>query len=352
MIMSAAPKKILIIAVPGFGDVLLCTPLISAVRSAWPGAELHVLVRGKVSGVLEGNPDVDEVIEAVNRAGVRETLALLRSRFREYDLVLSNSASDRMALYCLCMGRRRISIVPQHGSGIPWKEWLYDGHVEADEENYHVVTRINELGKLAGIEPGQRVVNPRSPGSHEVIAKHLGHDWDKHPFAVVHPAASLPEKQWHADGWHAVANHLNAIGLRVIVTGGPGEAERRYVCDELGFEEASVTTLVGQLRLGDITRLLESCTLYIGVDTLVSHIASSAGAPTVAIFGPMNPLKWGPWPYEYEAPVSPYDGKESQRVGNVCLVRNARGDLASLGEAEVLNAIDAMLEIPVRHEQG
>ena len=92
--MSAAPKKILIIAVPGFGDVLLCTPLISAVRSAWPGAELHVLVRGKVSGVLEGNPDVDEVIEAVNRAGVRETLALLRPRFREYDLVLSNYAAQ------------------------------------------------------------------------------------------------------------------------------------------------------------------------------------------------------------------------------------------------------------------
>jgi heptosyltransferase-3 len=342
--MSATPKKILIVAVPGFGDVLLCTPLIRAVRAAWPEAELHVLVRGKVSGVLEGNPDVDEIIEAVNRAGVRETLDMLRPRFREYDLTLSNSASDRMALYCLVMGRRRISIVPCQRGGLPWKEWLSDGHVEVDEENWHIVSRINELGRLAGIETNQTVVNPRSPGSREAIARHLGHDWDKTPFAVIHPAASLPHKQWHARGWHAVVEYLLAEGLRVIVTGGPGEGERQYVMDELGLGRAPVTPVVGELRLGDIAELLESCSLYIGVDTLVSHIAAAASAPTVVIFGPTNPVTWGPWPHEHETPVSPWTRDELQHVGNVYLVNGGDDGLVDLDESKVLEAAKIMLD--------
>lgn len=350
--MAAAPKRILIVAVPGFGDVLLCTPLIRAVRTAWPEAELHVLVRGKVSGVLEGNPDVDEIIEAVNRAGVRDTLAMLGPRFRKYDLTLSNSASDRMAFYCLVMGRRRISIMPYQRGGIPWKEWLCHGHVEVDEENWHIVSRTNELGRLAGIETTQQVVNPRSPGSYEAIAKHLGHNWHKTRFAVIHPAASLPGKHWHARGWHAVIDNLLAGGLRVIVTGGPGEAEWQYVIDELGLGQAPVTPLIGKLRLGDITELLESCTLYIGVDTLVSHIAASANAPTIALFGPTSHVKWGPWPFGHAAAITPYNGNESQRIGNVYLVRDARGSLAELGEAEVLKGIESMLGSAARQGQG
>ena len=352
--MSLDPSRILVIAVPGFGDALLCTPLIRGLRTAWPEAELHVLVRGSAGGVLEGNTDVDEIIEATRRASPRETLALLRARFRSYDLVLSNSASDRMALYALLMGRHRISMVLPRGSGIPWKNWLYHEHVEVDEDNWHVLTRVNKLGELAGIEPGQGVVNPRSPGSREAIAEHLGEKWDEQPFAVVHPATVLRKKQWHAKGWRAVVEYLNSVGLRVIVTGGPGEAEHSYVVNELGFAEDSVTHLVGKLRLGDITELLESCTLYIGVDTLVSHMASSAGVPTVVIFGPMNPVKWGPWPYRHEAPVSPYTRDGSQHVGNVYLVNGADGSdecLAKLPEAEVLSAIKTMLESTAKRKQ-
>lgn len=348
--MSFEPSRILVIAVPGFGDVLLCTPLIRGLRTAWPEAELHVLVRGSVGGVLEGNTDVDEVIESTRRAGARETFAMLRARFRSYDLVLSNSASDRMALYALLMGRRRISIVPPRGKGIPWKQWLNHKHIEVDEDNWHILARVNKLGELAGIEPGQGVVNPNSPGSREAIAEYLGNDWNKQPFAVIHPAASLPAKQWYAAGWRSVVDHLSAAGLRVVVTGGPGEAERSYVVDELGFAEDSITNLVGKLRLGDIAALVERCTLYIGVDTLVSHIASSAGAPTVVIFGPTNPVKWGPWPYRHEAPVSPYAHKGSQHVGNVFLVNASNGALVDLDKSEVLEAVETMLDNPAGRE--
>ena len=63
MAMSANPKKILVIAIPAAGDVLLATPLLSALRDAYPDAELDVLVRRGCAGILEGNEVVDRVIE-------------------------------------------------------------------------------------------------------------------------------------------------------------------------------------------------------------------------------------------------------------------------------------------------
>jgi heptosyltransferase-3 len=335
-------ERILIIAVPGFGDVLLCTPLISAVRTRWPKAELHVMLRRAAADVLEGNCDVDGVIGIVPRAGFRETAGLLWPLRRKYDLVISNSVSDRTMFYSLVLGRRRVSMVLPEGKR--WQRSLNHAYVEVDEERWHIMERTRLLGEAAGVDVGHEVVNPVSPDGHAVITGHLGDDWRHQPFAVVHPPASLPAKHWHKAGWQAVVDQLISSGLRVIVTGGLAEAERRYVLGELGLGDGPATCLVGDLRLGDIAELLTKATLYVGVDTLVSHMAAAAGASCVVLFGPTNPVAWAPWPHGHEAAISPYNGRGSQRVGNVFLVCDTTGSLDQLTEAEVLDAIGTMLE--------
>ena len=336
-------QRILIIAIPGFGDVLLCTPLISAVRARWPQAELHVLLRRAAASVLDGNPDVDDIIEMVPRAGFRETAALLWPLRRKYDLVISNSISDRIMLYSWILGRHRVSLVPAEGK--LWKRWLNHAHVLRLPDGSHIMALNRQLGEAAGVEVGNVIVNPSATDSSEIIAGYLGSDWKQRPFAVVHPSASLPAKHWRRDGWQAVVKLLHESGIRVVVTGGPGEAERRYVFDELELCEGPATCLVGSLRLCDIAELLSHCVLYVGVDTLVSHMASASGAPTVVLFGPSNPLRWGPWPNGHAAAISAYSARESQRVGNVYLVCDTSGSLDKLAEARVLEAIGAMLEV-------
>ena len=111
-------ERILIIAMPGIGDVLLSTPLISAARNRWPGAELHVMARHAATSILEGNTDVDDVIGMAPRAGFLEVSRLLLPRFRKYDLVISNAMSDRTMFYSLLLGRRRVSTIP--ATKQPW----------------------------------------------------------------------------------------------------------------------------------------------------------------------------------------------------------------------------------------
>lgn len=335
-------KRVLIIAIPGIGDVLLHTPLISAVRERWPEAEIHVMLRRRAAGVLDGNPDVDEVIVMTQRAGFRETSALIWPLRRSYDLVISNSISDRIMLYNWVLGRHRVSLVPAFGKA--WKRWLNHAHVVGMPDGVHTMALGRQLGEAAGAHVGTTIVNPLLPDSREVLARHLGDDWDQKPYAVIHPSASLPAKHWHRAGWRAVIDRLHRSELGVVVTGGPGEAERRYLEKELGLGEGPETCLTDCLRLGDIARLLSYSSVYVGVDTLVSHMAAAAGVPVVVLFGPSNPVQWGPWPKGHEAEASPFNARVSQRVGNVYLVCDTSGSLEQLTEAEVLGAIDAMLE--------
>jgi heptosyltransferase-3 len=59
----------------------------------------------------------------------------------------------------------------------------------------------------------------------------------------------------------------------------------------------------------------------VGTDTVITHMAAALGVPTVALFGPSNPVKWGPWPKGYCREGSPYVMRGTQRAGNVILLQ-------------------------------
>jgi heptosyltransferase-3 len=81
--------------------------------------------------------------------------------------------------------------------------------------------------------------------------------------------------------------------------------------------------LAGTLSFSQLALLLQQAALYVGPDTVTTHLAAAVGAPTVALFGPSNPVKWGPWPKGSNADPSPYGFRGTQIVGNVALVQGA-----------------------------
>ena len=120
-------------------------------------------------------------------------------------------------------------------------------------------------------------------------------------------------------GWRDVAAALAARGLRVVATGGPAEAERRYL-DEV-WDGAPVTRRDGQLDWPQLAGLLAKARVYVGPDTSVTHLAAAAGCPTVALYGPTDPRLWGPWPVGGLEQIWAASGTIQHR-GNVWLVQN------------------------------
>ena len=87
-----------------------------------------------------------------------------------------------------------------------------------------------------------------------------------------------------------------------------------------------VTDLSGKLSLAELAELIRGARLYVGPDTSVTHIAAACGTPTVALFGPSNPVKWGPWPIGAADDPSPWRmlGQPWQRKGNVALLQGVQ----------------------------
>jgi heptosyltransferase-3 len=156
---------------------------------------------------------------------------------------------------------------------------------------------------------------------------------------------------WHERGWIEVAQWLLDNDFRVALTGGPDADERAYVGAIAKQLPDGVINTAGKLTLGGTAALLTRAQFYVGPDTAVTHMAAATGVPTIALFGPSEPVKWGPWPKGHTASANPWQRYGSQRVGNVQLIQG-RAACVPCGhegcERHIGSASDCLLAIPAK----
>jgi len=305
----AKRPRILVIALRRLGDVLLTTPLIRSLRTAWPDATIEALVFADTAGILESNPDLNGIVVMPERSGGTQSLALAARLWRKYDLAISTQTGDRPTFFAVVAGRVRIAPVNSTFNGRLKRAWLHRSVFHAG--GVHRVEQILRLADVLGIARVPLLVCPR-PRAFDGLPPG--------DYAVIHAAPMYRYKQWTESGWCTLAAALAARGLSVIATGGPAEAERRYL-DQV-WAGTQVTRLDGRLDWPQLAGLLANARVYVGPDTSVTHLAAASGCPTVALYGPTDPRLWGPWPAGGLDLTWEATGKIQHR-GNVWLVQNA-----------------------------
>lgn len=308
-----AHARILVIALRRLGDVLLTTPLIRSLKRSFPQATIEALVFAGTEGVLAGNPDLAGVITTSTGGG--GGLALLRGLWRQYDLALSTQSGDRPILLAWIAGRTSGGPVGSNG-GLTWLKRTALDHPVAIDETRHRVEEVLELATTLGIPPVPELVCPAGPVRSELLPRG--------DYAVVHAVPMFRYKRWSAEGWRTLAASLGERGLAVFTTRGPGVEDRRY-CDDVWKADAVgkpvARHLEGALTWPELARLIAAAKVYVGPDTSVTHLAAATGAMTVALFGPTDPRRFGPWPRMGLG--RPWDAAGTiQRRGNVWLVQN------------------------------
>lgn len=306
--------RILVITLRRLGDTLLTTPLVRTLRRGFPQATIDMLVFSGGDRILQGNPDIDNVIAVPRRLSVRQTIALASRLWRRYDLAISTQAGDRLTFLAMLASRRRIGLVPRRGeTGAWWKSWVYDCPVPAEPSN-HRVDELLRLAAVLGLGGRSDIVCPQGLLGTAVAPPK--------PYAVLHANPMYRYKQWTGAGWRALAQALVARGLTLIATGGPDVGERSYLDALWGTDDSLVKRLDGQLDWPQLAALLAGAAVYIGPDTSMTHLAAGTGCPTVALFGPTDPRLWGPWPVGGLEQLWAAAGTIQHR-GNVWLVQHA-----------------------------
>lgn len=308
-------ERILVIVTRQLGDVLLTTPLIRAARARWPAARIEVLGFAGTLGLLRGNPDIDALVEVPAGSGWRASWPVVRRLWRRYDLALIGQPSDRAHLYGFVAARRRSGLVTWHRDKSWWQRLLLVHAVEVPAERGHVV-----LEKLALIAPwaplpaGVSVVPPAAielPGD---IAQAL-----QPGYVVVQVPSLVHYKQWPLAHFQVLVAALVADGRQVVLSGSGSAADRQKVAEVAasvprdGCRPTAVLDVAGRLDLAQVTTLLAGASLYIGPDTSVTHLAAACRTPTIALYGPVDPRIFGPWPQGH-APSQPWQPSAGRQL--------------------------------------
>jgi len=316
--LQVPPRRVLVIVTRRIGDVLLATPLIRSLKIAWPDTRIEALVFAGTEGVLSANPDLDAIHKVPERPGIAAHLALIGRLLRRFDLALSLVPSDRPTLYAWLSGRQRIGLLldrpDQH-----WKRRFLDHWVRFDPDHTHTLRNHLALADGLGIAAVTDVAACWQDSDRMAVDALL--EGPCTALAVLHPWPRFRYKQWHEDGWITLARWFLDNGVRVALTGSPDLAEKACVDAIARQLPDQVINAAGRLTLGGTAALISRAQFYVGPDTAVTHIAAATGVPTVALFGPTDPVKWGPWPKGHPANHNPWQRVGDQRAGNVQLVQ-------------------------------
>ena len=319
------PRKILVIATRQIGDVLLTTPLIRRARLLWPVSEIDVLGFAETLGMLQGNPDVHKVLAAPSHGGAAGILrfAFSQKLWRRYDLALVTQHSDRAHLIGFIAAPTRSGIVTKKSSSSWWKRALL-AHTVAlagDNGDVHVIDE-----KVMLLEPWDRMSDALDAAN--VVAPPdaalpPGLELFPHePLVVVHVPSMWAYKQWPVEYFVVLVKALVAAGARVALTGGTSNDDLIKVREvAASVSSGRLFDFCGCLDFAQLSALLKRSSMYIGPDTSVTHLAAAVGVQTIALFGPTNPVRWGPRGTAADSAIAWQRVGASQTRGNVHLMQ-------------------------------
>ena len=110
---------------------------------------------------------------------------------------------------------------------------------------------------------------------------------------VIHPGSGSRRKVWPLERFEALIRYLERhLRSRTAIVLGP--AEGTEIQKDLKGMGERVPVLVEGLSILEVASVIEGCRLFVGNDSGISHLAAALGLPTVAIFGPTDPMVWSP----------------------------------------------------------
>ncbi len=281
---AGAVRTVLALRALGLGDALTGVPALRGLRRAFPGAHLVLACPRSVGELLREHAVVDDVLDVSGLAplapdallqAVRRASPELRERLeRAVDVGMNLHGDGPQSAAALAALGPAVTVAPA--------STVVPGGLPLDPDA-HEVDRWCALVRSAGGPCGREdLVLP-------ALARRQEEASSQERVVVLHPGAASGSRRWPADRWAALAQRLVAGGDRVVVTGTASEAA---LC-------AAVTARAGEDRCGrlDLRALTETvagAALLVCGDTGVAHVATAARTPSVLLFGPTPPSRWGP----------------------------------------------------------
>ena len=296
-----APSRILLIRTSALGDVVHALPVLTALRRNLPDATLGWVVESSMAPLLEGHPDLDELLVVSLRTWRRQlhrprTWAAMRDFFVGLERFAPEVVLDLMgnhkagALAALTLADRRVGVAGKFrrepSSGI----WINEPVVPHGEHSVDRALAVLDALELP-YEPadfgGDKLLRQEPVEALERVAATEG------PRTLIQPGAGWGNKCYPPAMWGEVAQLLDRdLGLRSWVAAGPGEED---LAEEVAAASCGSAEPLIAPTLPYLGTFLRRSHLVLGGDTGPLHLAHALGTPVLCLMGPTAPETNGPY---------------------------------------------------------
>lgn len=293
IVIKKIPKKILIIKPSSFGDIIHSLPFLQVIRENFPYAEVHWVIAKGFEELLENHPMVNK-LWIINKdrwkdfRKIKTTVNEISELFRElkyesYDIVIDLQGLFRSGILAnatsapVRVGFREA----REGSTL-----FYTHRVEGGRD-IHAVDRYLKIAYALGCEI-HGVWFPMPFIKESDRTKELKRTFGK--YAIIVPGARKPANRWPAAKFGELASILP---IKTVVIGSKDDTSLAE--DVVKASGRKAVSIAGQTDIKELISIIRGCSFMVSNDTGPMHIAAAYVIPVVAIFGPANPARTGPY---------------------------------------------------------
>ena len=327
---------ILIVRLGSLGDIVHTIPAAAALRNAFPMARIDWLVKPRNHEILDLVSPLDGRLTIggpLPHNTFCRAVSIPELRRRHYDIVFDFQGLLKSAAVARATGARRVV-------GFHWRDLreplaaVFYTERYAVKRSAHVVDKNLSLLAAVGIDASVAVFPIRitEPSTARItqVRRRLGLT---EPFCLINPGAAWSNKRWPPASFGRLAAQVHERhGMRSLVLWGPDEEPlAQAVVDDSG----AAAVLAPRTTVEDVVALANAAAVMISGDTGPLHLAAAVGTPVVALFGPTDPARNGPW--------SPQDGIVSKYDMCECHYRRRCSSRTwCLGQIAVRDVVDAV----------
>ncbi len=349
---SVKPLNILVVRTDRIGDVVLTTAAVRALRKNFLDARISMMVAPSTQQLVEGNPDIDEVIihdRSGNNKGVmgfwRQVFNLRRKKF-DWAIIFHTKRWTNM--FCFFAGIPRRTGYCNEKYGFLLNDRVVDDREAGiKHEAEYCLDILNSVGVAAPLSEIQCVIptNQESDAWAENWCRQ--NRFDPKDLIIINPSASDPARQWPAARFAKIIEMLQTknIGPLAVIGTKNDIAAQKLLSLVQSTHSVKIFDLCGKTSMRQLIALLRKSRMLISNDTGPVHVAAALKTPVVSIFTRnepgINPERWRPLGEKVKVVVTPYKGNISFRKAKV----TDTSYLDAISVDSVWEAVDALLKL-------
>lgn len=289
---SAPPREVCILRLSAIGDVCHVLAVVRTLQQAWPDTRFTWVI-GKVEAKLLGAiPDIEFVVFD-KRRGLEAYTGLRRAlKGRQFDLLLHMQLALRASVAALLIPARiKLGFDRERAREL---QWLFTTHRIRPAKRQHVLDGLFGFAERCGVH--EHLLRWDIPLDEAARAHASRVIPDGQPTLVISPCSSHPARNWKPEHYAAVADQaIRALGLRVLLCGGPTALERKMGDAILSCMQQDCLDLIGQDTLPELLATLARATALLTPDSGPAHMATAVGTPVIGLYAATNPARSGPY---------------------------------------------------------